>query len=92
MKTCEADFSAADGPVPEGLLLTNIWNLRCELMKAPSLTPMCARDAEPLSETKRQCEREALSMNKEKRHPQEGQHSADAIAAGPGTECSRETG
>jgi hypothetical protein len=31
-------------------------------------------------------------MNKEKRHPQEGQHSADAIAAGPGTECSRETG
>ena len=40
----------------------------------------------------KQCEREALSMNKEKRHPQEGQHSADAIAAGPGTECSRETG
>jgi hypothetical protein len=32
------------------------------------------------------------SAGKRKRHPQEGQHSADAIAAGPGTECSRETG
>jgi hypothetical protein len=31
-------------------------------------------------------------MNKEKKHPQESQHSADAIAAGLGTECSRETG
>jgi hypothetical protein len=59
-------------------------------MKAPSLTPMCARA--PSRRNKRQWEREALSMNKEKRHPQEGQHSADAIAAGPGTECSRETG
>lgn len=60
-------------------------------MKAPSVTPMCARGRASW-QNKRQCEREALSMNKEKRHPQEGQHSADAIAAGPGTECSRETG
>ena len=70
-------FSAADGPVPEGLLLMNIWNLRCELIKAPSPTPMCARDRAS-QRNKRQCEREALSMNKEKRHPQEGQHSTDA--------------
>jgi hypothetical protein len=60
--------------------------------EGPVLSRLCARQAEPLSEIKRQCEREALSINKEKRHPQEGQHSADAIAAGPGTECSRETG
>ena len=50
------------------------------------------RERPSLLAKQRQCEREALSMNKEKRHPQEGQHSADAIAAGPGTECSRETG
>lgn len=69
----------------------NIWNLRCELMKA-GLSRLFARERRASQRNKRQCEREALSMNKERRHPQEGQHSADAIAAGPGTECSRETG
>ena len=72
-------------------MLTNISNPRCRLMTAPSLTPMCARAPSLLAKQASMRARSAL-QEQGKRHPQEGQHSADAIAAGPGTECSRETG
>ena len=89
MKTCEARLQRSRRPGPGGIVANEY--LESEMRTDEGPVPHARESAEPLSE-KNVNASEALSMNKEKRHPQEGQHSADAIAAGPGTECSRETG
>ena len=91
MRTSEVGLQRNRRPGPGGIVANEYLESEMRTDEGP-VSHAYVRERPSLLAKQTSMRARRLSMNKEERHPQEGQHSADAIAAGPGTECSRETG